>query len=334
MQRFQMALQPGKNGRHVVIHAVSIGLAVIAQMILSIFVTLTKDSFVPDALFQTPSWNVSETFSLEVSMDRWSGGFWIMIDLWSLGWLLHATVGLFNRNVLGPESCNPEIHPPSFYLMWVTINIARVCSMVLWHTGNLVSAVQLWWTIPVFSFFMLSISYYNVHKHKAWLAINTPRLATWTRYLTQNGLAVFAWWSLLNAVVGLGVVLKYKGGVQDPLISAIVLAIICVCALTWFLLQTFLLHKYLRYTFCVYPILVLGLGAMFTRSYRVHNISLNTSFCGCLMLLMTCMSVVHLICECMRTDDSGQPLAVEPYVTSGVCETVCQPDAKHKPQKC
>lgn len=55
---------------------------------------------------------------------------------------------------------------------------------------------------------------------------------------------------------------------------------------------------------------------------------------GCLMLLMTCMSVVHLICECMRTDDSGQPLAVEPYVTSGVCETVCQPDAKHKPQKC
>lgn len=48
MQRFQMALQPGKNGRHVVIHAVSIGLAVIAQMILSIFVTLTKDSFVPD----------------------------------------------------------------------------------------------------------------------------------------------------------------------------------------------------------------------------------------------------------------------------------------------
>lgn len=55
---------------------------------------------------------------------------------------------------------------------------------------------------------------------------------------------------------------------------------------------------------------------------------------GCLMLLMTCMSVVHFICECMRSDDSGQPLAVEPYVTSGVCETVCQPDVKHKPQKC
>lgn len=48
MARFQMAPQPGQNAHHVVLHAVSIGLAVVAQMISSIFLTLTKDSFVPD----------------------------------------------------------------------------------------------------------------------------------------------------------------------------------------------------------------------------------------------------------------------------------------------
>lgn len=50
---------------------------------------------------------------------------------------------------------------------------------------------------------------------------------------TQNGLAVFAWWSLLNAVVGLGIVLKYKAGVPDPLVSTIVLAIVSLCIVIW-----------------------------------------------------------------------------------------------------
>lgn len=50
---------------------------------------------------------------------------------------------------------------------------------------------------------------------------------------TQNGLAVFAWWSLLNAVVGLGVVFKYEADVPDPLISTIVLTIVLLCTITW-----------------------------------------------------------------------------------------------------
>lgn len=47
-----------------------------------------------------------------------------------------------------------------------------------------------------------------------------------------------------------------------------------------FILQSFLLNKYLRYTLSVYPILILGLGAMFTRSYRVSDLSANTVYCG------------------------------------------------------
>lgn len=50
---------------------------------------------------------------------------------------------------------------------------------------------------------------------------------------TQNGLAMFAWYSLLNAVVGLGIVFKYKAGVTDPLVSTIVLTIVALCTITW-----------------------------------------------------------------------------------------------------
>lgn len=306
-----------KYSNHVVIHAGSVILAVIAQVISSIFCNLAKDSSVPNALFQISSRNVSETFPLEVTMDWWSDTYWIMVDLWSKAWLLYAVVSLFKRNVLGPE-----IHPPLFYLMWTLLNIARMCSMPLWYRHDILGAVILGWILPVLSFYMLYMSHSNLNKHKAWLAINNPSVISWTRYLTQNGLTVFAWWTLLNAVVGLGVVLKYKAGVPDPQISTIVLTIVFLFIIIWFILQIFLLTKYMRYTFSAYAILVLGLGAMFTRSYRIHDLAANTVYCGFLMLLITIMSLIHLISACLYADQSDKPVATEPNGTFEDFETV------------
>ncbi|XP_041670384.1 uncharacterized protein LOC121527473 [Cheilinus undulatus] len=328
-----MSTAPKRNSHHVVIHAGCIALAVITQVITQVIFNLAKDSWVPNALFQTSCRNVSETFPLEVTMDWWSELYWIMIDVWSLAWLIYAMAGIFNRNVLGPESCNPEIHPPEFYLMWTMINISRMFSTMLWDRHFILGTVTLSWILPVLSFYMLYISYSNLDKHKAWLSINNPAVISWTRYLTQNSLAAFAWWSLLNAVVGLGVLFKHTVGVPDPLISTIVLTIVFLCVIAWFILQSFLLKKYLRYTFSVYAILILGLGAMFTRSYRIHDLAANTVFCGFLMLLMTILSMIHLISECLHTDKSSKPHAAEPGVM--FVQTVWQPEGniKHKLQQ-
>ncbi|KAK9527666.1 hypothetical protein VZT92_014208 [Zoarces viviparus] len=323
MVRFQMSRLSVNHGKHEVIHAGSVVLAVIAQVISDIFCNLAEDGNVPNALFQTSSRNVTETFPLEVTMDWWSDSYWVIIDLWSKAWLLYAVVNLFKRNVLGPD-----IHPPVFYLMWTMINIARICRMPLWDRHDIFGAVILGWILPVLSFYMLYMSYSNLNKHKAWLAINNPCVISWTRYLTQNGLAVFAWWSLLNAVVGLGIVLKYKACVPDPLTSTIVLTIVSSCTIIWFILQSCLLAKYMRYTFSVYAILIMGLGAMFTRSYRFHDLAPNTAYCGFLMLLMTIMSLIHLISACLRKDKSSTPGDTEPYVAFKDCETVWYTDLR------
>ncbi|XP_044196033.1 uncharacterized protein LOC122972769 isoform X1 [Thunnus albacares] len=350
MARIQMFLLAAKKSDHVMTHAVCVALAVITQLCSIVFCSLAKDSTVPNALFKTSSRNVSETFPLEVTMDWWSESNWILTDIWSMAWLTHAMVGLCKRNVLGPVSCNPEIHSPVFYLMWVMINIARTYIIIMWDEHNVFGAVILTWFLPALSFYMLYMSYYNLNECKAWLAINNPDEIGWIRYLTQNGLALFAWWTLLKADVGLGIVLKYKAGLQDPLVSTIVLTVVLLCTLTWFIMQSFLFTKYMRYTFTVYAILILGLGAMFTRSYRIHDFAANTVYCGkilpksskctfkchiCessswfllspgfLMLMMTIMSSVHLMSICLY-----KPPAMEPYVTSESCQTVCQPEGR------
>ncbi|XP_053269049.1 uncharacterized protein LOC128426209 [Pleuronectes platessa] len=333
MERCKMSVLSWTNWDHVVIHGCTMVLAAISQVVADIFFSLARDGNVPNALFETSSRNVSETFPLEVTMDRWSDIYWIMIDFWSIAWLVYSVVSLFKRNVLGPQSCNPEIHPPEFYLLWTIINTVRMCSMCLWDSHDFFGVVFLRWIIPVLSFYMLYMSYSNLDTHKSWLAINNPSVILWTRYLTQNGLAVFAWWSLVDAVVGLGIVFKYNVHLPDPMVSTAVLTVISVCTITWFLLESFVLTKYLRHTFSVYPLLILSLGAMFTRSYRIHDLSANTIYCGFLMLLMTILSLIHLISSCLYEDKSRKPPASETWEKSEACVTVCKPvgpTMKHK----
>ncbi|KAG7526756.1 hypothetical protein JOB18_044775 [Solea senegalensis] len=188
MERCKMFLLSLTNTEHVVIHAWSIALAVITQVTSDIFYILAKDSNVPNALFQTSLRNMTETFPLEVTMDWWSEMYWVMIDFWSKAWLTEAVVGLLTRNVLGPRSCNPEIHPPVFYLTWTIICIVRMCHDPLWGSHAVFAAVFFRWLLPVLAFYMLYMSYSNLDKHRAWLAINNPRLIFWIRFLVRPNL--------------------------------------------------------------------------------------------------------------------------------------------------
>lgn len=51
--------------------------------------------------------------------------------------------------------------------------------------SNVVGAVILTWLLPALSFYMLYVSYSNLNKYKAWLAINNPSEIWWIRYLVR-----------------------------------------------------------------------------------------------------------------------------------------------------
>lgn len=316
-----------KGPGHGLLHAGTVALAIITQICAVVFFGLAQENNVPNAVFQTSSVNVSETLSLEVSMDHWAQNNWLMIDAWSLAWLVEAVFRLWKRNVFGPEACNPELHPPLLYLMWASVNSARICSMLLWDRHEILAAFTLSAVQPAFSFYMLYTSYYNLNKHKTWLAINNPNTIWWIRYLTQSGLALFAWWTLLTTALNFGIVLKYKAGVADTAASSIVLTLILSSTVIWFFLQSVCYLKYMRYTFTVYPISILGLGAIFTKNFQVSNVTTNIVYCGFLMLLITVMCTIHLIAACIYKGSPHSPPPA-PDLTLENCATVYHPQSK------
>ncbi|KAL1006815.1 hypothetical protein UPYG_G00077530 [Umbra pygmaea] len=314
---------------HVVLHGVCIILAMASQMISETFHLLASGTCGGGGLFRTTLHNVSETFDLEVTMDSWADSTWILLRLWNTAWLLHAIFTVYQRNVSGPVSCNPEIHPPFFYLMWTMINVAKITWLFLWNKHYLLLSLFFIWIIPVNSFHMLFVSYRNLYRHRAWLAINNPKVPWLTRYLTQNGIALFGWWTLQEALVCSAVVLRYQGGLSDSLVSSLVLTLLLLGMLIWFVFESVIFSKYIRYTFTVYPVLIVGLGAMFSRGYRVHDLPTSTIYCGFLMLVATLLNVVRLITTCFCPDYTFKYLTKTPNNKPDFCKTVFQPNEKN-----
>lgn len=53
------------------------------------------------------------------------------------------------------------------------------------------------------------------------------------------------------------------------------------------------------------------------------------------MLLITIMSIFHLVSDCLHKDNSNKPPAIEAHMRFEILETVCQPagNIQHKPLK-
>ncbi|CAL8398680.1 unnamed protein product [Arctogadus glacialis] len=314
-----------RTSGHMIMHAVTIALATLTHILCEVVRCLATDPSTPNALFQVSARNVSATFPMEVSMDTWAENCWIMINIWTLAWMLHAMATLFQRSVVGPLSCNPEIHSPLFFLVWTTINMFRMAAILHWSRYDLVGTLISRWLVVGCSFFTLGMSYRNLAHHSAWLQINHPAQICWIRYLAQNGLAVFCSWSLLEALVVLGQVLCYVGGFPDPMISSIIFLLILLFIKVWIALERLVFPRHLCYTFTTYPTLILGLGAMFTASYKFQAMAANTILCGIIMVLATCFSIASTVYSCFLDDEPpAHSPALEFDLTSEGCETVCK----------
>ncbi|XP_035270844.1 uncharacterized protein LOC118225883 [Anguilla anguilla] len=287
------------EGSPVAVHAVCILLAVLSLGLTEMFVKAAAGhQGVFAGLFQTTTQNVLKTFPIEVSLDGWVGSTWIILNVWTAGWLVYAFSTVIRRNIFGPICCNPEIHPPSNYLIWIFINTLRICWLFLWDRQYISVAIGVKMLVPICSYYMLFVSYRNLHRHNTWLTINCPNERWYIRFMTQNGLALFASWTFIEALINVGVALKYRVGLPDPLVSAIVLTVLLLGMLLWFVFESFIFSQYILYTFTVFPVAVLCLGAMFTNSYRFDDLAPITIYCGFLMIVATVLNSIRLVAVC------------------------------------
>lgn len=217
---------------------------------------------------------------------------------------------LFRSNKRGRIYLQPAIHPPEFFVLWILNNLINIGWLFLWDRELLIFANVFLALIPTTIFLMLYMSYRNCYRYATWMSENL-RFDLWCiRILVHNGLATYATWTSIATIVNLGIVLKYNvSHVNEPYVSSVVLGLILFAVLFWFLMETFIFEKYVRYTVTIYPVAIVAsvgifLGVDETEEFSdnemMNAVIIAVSCIACLLrfvLIFSCDKLKPMISE-------------------------------------
>ncbi|XP_009910590.2 uncharacterized protein [Haliaeetus albicilla] len=239
-------------------------------------------------LFRTTPGNISEKYNTDFTPAGWTFLIWNVIYAWQLAWLLYALSGICRRNELGCVYIKPDLLPIPFYVAWILNNGLNVGWLFLWDREYLLPALVFLAALNFTTCASLFISHQALSIHSSWL-VKGHKAELWlTRILVQNGLALYATWTTIAALLNFAIVLIYKWNVSNETATTASLSILALDLVIWFYLENFILDKYVRYNLTVYPVLIIALTGSACKNFSFSSLMTNSIFIV-VLLAVTCL---------------------------------------------
>ncbi|XP_010573060.1 PREDICTED: uncharacterized protein LOC104836271 [Haliaeetus leucocephalus] len=239
-------------------------------------------------LFRTTPGNISEKYNTDFTPAGWTFLIWNVIYAWQLAWLLYALSGICRRNELGCVYIKPDLLPIPFYVAWILNNGLNVGWLFLWDREYLLPALVFLAALTFTTCASLFISHQALSIHSSWL-VKGHKAELWlTRILVQNGLALYATWTTIAALLNFAIVLIYKWNVSNETATTASLSILALDLVIWFYLENFILDKYVRYNLTVYPVLIIALTGSACKNFSFSSLMTNSIFIV-VLLAVTCL---------------------------------------------
>ncbi|XP_032862477.1 uncharacterized protein LOC116965016 [Tyto alba] len=239
-------------------------------------------------LFRTTPGNISAKYSTDFTPAGWTFLIWNAIYAWQLAWLLYALSGICRRNELGCVCIKPDLLPIPFYVAWILNNGLNVGWLFLWDREYLLPALAFLAALAFTACVSLFISHRALDIHSAWF-VKGHRADLWLiRILIQNGLALYATWTIIATLLNFAVVLIYKWNVSNETATTASLSILAFDLAIWFYLENFILDKYVRYNLTIYPVVVIALTGSTCKNFSFSSPTTNGIFIV-VLLATTCL---------------------------------------------
>lgn len=121
-----------------------------------------------------------------------------------------------------------------------------------------------------------------------------------TRILTINGIVLYGTWSTIATLINMYIVMHYAGGVEQYICNWVVLSIIAVFIVVWFVLETFVLDRHMRYIFTPYIILILAFSGIIDKFYESSSPESYLYMVVALLVLSLVLAVVKAVVIVLR----------------------------------
>lgn len=181
--------------------------------------------------------------------------------------------------------------PAGVYAVFIVNNLANIAWIIMMDRDNM-TALGLIVFCTFTLYVCLAISHKRLYQNLEILIENYASKEIWfIRLFIQNGMAFYAAWVTVASLINFVIVLEYDVNVDQELSSTIALGILSFGLVFWYILDNFVLDKYVRYTFSPYITLVIYFSGCFAKNYNLETMNTNSIF----VLVLLCVTAVALV---------------------------------------
>ncbi|CAH1243963.1 Hypp7175 [Branchiostoma lanceolatum] len=210
-------------------------------------------------LFNSTQRELSDKYYNDFVPAGWTFSIWGFIYAWNALWLLYVTSTIFRKTEEGYVYIVSDLLPWYFFAAWYLNNIVNVIWLFVFDAESLIASVVVVAFVPFTLYICLFASYRQVDKRGVWLTENLPWDLWLTRAFVHNGLAIYATWTTIATILGLGIALIYPGGLDNTDVCTAMFAVLLVEVLIWFVLENFVLDHFCRYTLVTWVVVIMAL---------------------------------------------------------------------------
>jgi len=212
---------------------------------------------------------------------------WYMIYFLNAAMCLYLVILLFRRHEGKPLIMAVKFIPDSFLYSYIIYQISGPAWIDVYVRGELVGTFLLLVLGVVCMLVCLITSAKALHYNGAEMEEGGLRGDIWTvRILVQNAIACYGGWLLCAALINNNAMLVNVSGFTVATASWISLGILNAALVIWFLLESFVFDKQLRYTFTQYIPFILATSGNYVlrydpaEPYTVYIFSLMIGSCS------------------------------------------------------
>jgi len=201
---------------------------------------------------------------------------WVYPVIWSPIYVLQGIILLYGvattcirwRKSQGYLYNSPAILPYYFFITYL-VNVAAIISWIfLYGRRELIASTVVITIVPIVLYICSIISQRALERVGPQLMSEGMSRHIWfVRILVHNGLAFYATWVTIAAYLNIAIAMVYRGNVSMDVACWTALILLNVTVALWFILETFVYDRYLRYTFAPYIVLLIALSGSLEKNY-------------------------------------------------------------------
>ncbi|MEQ2288319.1 hypothetical protein AMECASPLE_021436 [Ameca splendens] len=230
--------------------------------------------------YTTTTGNVSAVYDTEITPSGWTFNIWIVIYIWLVAMIVYIVSGLCRRNGYGYVYCSPAVLPYGFFISWCLNQGFNISWLLVWDRGLMIPALIFLILIIFTNYSMVCFICHGLHIYGPWLNKNSKADLWLIRVLVLNGVMIYTTWTTIATFLNLTIVLKYEANMSSADSATLSYSLLTVVLLAWFIVENFVLDKYLRYVFIPYVVVIWALTGNLDKNYDTSSPSRNGIFIG------------------------------------------------------